>query len=52
MNRTTVNAMIPQMDIFTVPYFCIILSVFIYMICQCNTPPQQKQIRRELYMKV
>ena len=52
MNRTTLNMMIPKMDIFTIPYFCIIISVFIYMICQCRYSPDKNGIRRELYMKV
>ena len=52
MNRTSLSTMKPHIDIFTIPYFCIIISVFIYMICQCNTPPKQQKIRRELYMKV
>jgi len=52
MNFTSLHDRKLDMDYIAIPYFCIILSVFAYMLCQCNVPPERRQLRRELYMKV
>ncbi len=52
MNHTSLHDMELDINYIAIPYFSIILSIFVYMICQCNTNPQQQKIKRELYMKV
>ena len=39
-------------DDFTIPFFCILLSIFIYMIYEYNSYRNKTNIRRDLYVKV
>ncbi len=41
-----------DLDYTAIPYFCILLSVFIYMCCECYNKERSTHNRRELYSRV